>query len=133
MTALSENEKEEEPMDEPKRETMDWITDESLPDCPFCGDNAREFTEDGKQRWFDGVRIKHKIERVGWWRLYPPEKQWCEWYAVCCVGCGASGGRRTNITAAKEAWAARVRPGMTDTERETAKRAATGDLPSATA
>ena len=109
------------------KESQDFFTDETLPPCPYCGETANERDELGRIRW-DAVVVEKRVKRRAWAELYPEDDRWFTAWKVKCTACGASGGARESREAAVLAWSARIVPGMSDAERETARRAATGAI-----
>lgn len=93
------------------KEMQEWIDDEGLSSCPFCGETANPLDDLGRIRWMEGVRIKHSIKRCAWAELMPEELRYRESYAVCCATCGGSGGYMATIEEAREAWNRRAEPG----------------------
>lgn len=102
-----------------KKELQEWLYDEGLSDCPFCGETAQRRDESGRIRW-ETVRINHTIKRSGWAEILPEDQQYRESYAVCCGNCGGSGGHYASIEWAVEAW---NRRGIDPEEQEKRKRA----------
>jgi len=92
------------------KEMQEWIDDEGLSPCPFCGETANPLDDLGRERW-DAVRISHTVRRMAWAEILPEDQQYIEQFTVRCGLCNAAGGARTSLESARGAWNLRAEPG----------------------
>lgn len=92
------------------KEMQEWIDDEGLSPCPYCGETANPLDDLGRERW-DAVRISHTVRRMAWAEILPEDQQYIEQFTVRCGLCNAAGGARTSLESAREAWNLRAEPG----------------------
>lgn len=86
-----------------KKEFQEWLDDAELAACPFCGATSNPLDDLGRVR-YEAVRISHTVKRTAWAEIMPENLQYLETFAVCCGRCNGTGGARTSLEDAREAW-----------------------------